>query len=115
MIHFLGQDARPFSRTFFNAILGDILEGLGKERVHRMTLYLSDGSTMDVCSIEELAEEYLILRTFKEESDVCNLGVEVVPYGLIYRITLSPRHDSGTRVGFSWKPGETKGVAKKKR
>lgn len=115
MIHFLGQDARPFSRTFFNAVLGDILEGLGKERVHRMTLFLSDGTTMDICSIEELAEEYLILRTFKEESDVCNLGVEIVPYGLIYRIALAPRHNSETRVGFSWKSAAEAKAGKKRK
>jgi hypothetical protein len=49
--------AAPFSRTFFNVTLGDMLEKDGKEKDHKLTLFLTDGTTLDVCSIDELADQ----------------------------------------------------------
>lgn len=105
-IHFLGAPSGggPFNRTFFNAVLGDLLDRAGKDRPQRLSLFLSDGTILDVCRIQELADDYVVLQTFRDSTDTCSLGLEVVPYGLIYRLQLLPKESSGDRVGFSWKP-----------
>jgi hypothetical protein len=94
----------PFSRTFFNVTLGDILEKDGKEKDHRLTLFLADGALLDVCSIEELADQYVMLRAYRRSEDACDLSLNLVPYSLIYRIELAPKATQGDRVGFHWAP-----------
>ncbi|MBI2900552.1 MAG: hypothetical protein HYY17_10220 [Planctomycetes bacterium] len=113
-IRFLGEPnlGAPFNRTFFNAVIGDVVEHAGKDQAHRMTLYLSDGATLDVCRIEELAEEYMVLRTFHEGDETCDVGLEIVPYGLIYRIRLTPKEADDERLGFAWKPATAKAAAR---
>ena len=104
----------PFNRTFFNAVLGDLLQAAGADRAHRLSLFLTDGTTLDVCRIDEMSDEYLVLHTFEEDSGTCSLGIEVVPYGLIYRLQVSSKGGADDRVGFSWKPAAKPSRATKK-
>lgn len=93
----------PFNRTFFNVTLTDLVEP-AKDQAQKLTLYLVDGSTMDVCRIEEMADAYLALRAYRTGSDACDTTLHLIPYGTIYRIEISQqgREDEGSRLGFSW-------------
>ena len=104
----IGGSDVPFGRTFFNVSLGEMLEVAGKEKDHRLTLFLGDGTQLEVCSIDELADHYLVVRAYRGEPDACSLAVELIPYGLIYWIEISPKQDDSQRVGFHWvKPRQT--------
>lgn len=100
----------PFNRTFFNVTLGDVLERQGKTREQKLTLFLTDGTTLDVCNIDELADSYVALRAYAKNEEGCELSVQLVPYGLIYRIEMTPRDpEHHNRVGFHWAPTPKKG------
>src|SRR5258707_15366655 len=83
----------PFNRTFFNVTLGEMIDQTGKEKPVKLTLFLSDGSTLDVCMIDELSELYLAVRAYQGQSDACELSVQLIPYGLIYRIEIAPKSE----------------------
>ncbi len=104
-----GGGDTPFNRTFFNVTLGDVLERIAKTREHKLTLYLTDGATLDVCSIDELSDSYLALRAYSKDEPGCEVSVQLVPYVLIYRIELTPKTDENNRVGFHWSPLGRKG------
>jgi hypothetical protein len=93
----------PFNRTFFNVTLADLVEPT-KDRAQKLTLYLVDGTTMDVCRIEDMADGYLALRAYRTGSDACETTMHLIPYGTIYRIEISHHEaeDEGSRLGFSW-------------
>jgi len=104
----IGGSDTPFGRTFFNVSLGEMLEGAGKEKDHKLTLFLGDGTQLEVCSIDELSDNYLVVRAYRGEPDACALAIELIPYGLIYRIEIAPKKDDSQRVGFHWaKPRQT--------
>jgi hypothetical protein len=93
----------PFNRTFFNVTLADMISGNGKDKAVKLTLYLSDGTTLDVCSIDELTDGYVAARAYQKGNDSCDVSVQLIPYGLIYRIEISPKVDNTDRVGFHFK------------
>ena len=105
-IHFVGESAAaapPFDSLFFKSAFDQIVEKAGKI-ANRLTLFLSDGTTFDVCQMEELADAYMVVHGYRGGTDTCDLAVNVIPYGLIYRIELGPKEGDETRVGFSWTP-----------
>src|SRR6185295_15984982 len=93
----------PFNRTFFNVTLGEKVDEGNKEKPVKLTLFLSDGTTLDVCNIEELSDQYLSVRAYQGASDSCEVSVQLIPYGLIYRIEIAPKAQESSRVGFQWK------------
>ncbi|MBI3856944.1 MAG: hypothetical protein HY293_14750 [Planctomycetes bacterium] len=100
----------PFNRTFFNVALGEMIEKSGKEKAVRLTLFLSDGTTLDVCVIDQMSDGYLALRAYQGDSEQIDESVHLIPYGLIYRIEVSPRDEQNSRLGFQWKPVAKKAV-----
>lgn len=106
-IHLIGEHmpgTPPFDRSFFTTALGNLLGRLGERSAQKLTLFLSDGSTLEACNIEELGEDFLVLRAYKGENH-CDLAVEVIPYGLIYRVQISSKSsEDDERVGFKWTP-----------
>src|SRR5689334_19422269 len=97
----------PFNRTFFNVALGEMADPKGKDKPVKLTLFLSDGSTLDVCAIEELSEQYLSVRAYQGQTDSCEVSVQLIPYGLIYRIQIAPKSEESSRMGFQWKAAAT--------
>jgi hypothetical protein len=98
-----GQGEPPFNRSFFNTTLGDIIERSGKDRSYKLTMFLVDGTQHEVCQIEELYDQYMTVRAFNEADSACELTVNIIPYGLIYRLELSPKEDEPNgRMGFHW-------------
>ena len=93
----------PFNRTFFNVTLGEMIDSNGKEKPVKLTLFLSDGTTLDVCMIEELSDNYLSARAYQGQTDSCELSTQLIPYGLIYRIEIAPKSEESSRVGFQMK------------
>ncbi len=105
----IGAGGPPFGRTFFNVSLPDLLEEGGKGKEHRLTLFLGDGSQLEVCEIAELSDAYLVVRGYREREDACDLSLSLIPYGLIYRIEIGPKEPTNARMGFHWvKPRETR-------
>jgi hypothetical protein len=100
----------PFNRTFFNVTLGELVDHSGKDKAVKLTLFLSDGTTLDVCVIDELSDSYLAVRAYQGENDSCDVSVQLIPYGLIYRIEIAPKTDESSRVGFQWKSPARKGA-----
>ena len=100
----------PFNRTFFNVALGEMVDHNGKDKPVRLTLFLSDGTTLDVSVIDELSDSYLALRAYQGDTDSIDPSVHLIPYGLIYRIEVSPKGEQNSRVGFQWKHGGRKGA-----
>jgi hypothetical protein len=98
----------PFNRTFFNVTLGGLVEQNGKEKAVRLTLFLSDGTQLDVSVIDDLSDAYLALRAYQGDSDQIDPSVHLIPYGLIYRIEVSPKDEQNSRVGFQWKQAARK-------
>jgi hypothetical protein len=104
----IGGGDTPFGRTFFNVSLGEMIERAGKEKDHKLTLFLGDGSQLEVCQIDELSDNYLVIRAYRGDQEACDLTLNLIPYGLIYRIEIAPRQESNARVGFHWvKPRQT--------
>ena len=108
-----GGDA-PFNRTFFNVTLGSVLERIGKATEQKLTLFLTDGTNLDVCQIDELTDAYVSLRGYARDGEGCELSVQLIPYVLIYRIELTPRIDDHNRVGFHWSPPTKKGATSRR-
>ena len=104
----------PFNRTFFNVTLGEMVEQSEKDKAVRLTLFLSDGTQLDVSVIDELSDAYLALRAYQGESDQIDPSVHLIPYGLIYRIEVSPKNEQNSRVGFHWKPAVRKIITAKR-
>lgn len=92
----------PFNRAFFNAGLGDLLERAGKPESYRLTLFLSDGTTLEVCKLEELHEAFMVVRGYRGEDEACDLTLQAIPYGLIYRLEIAPKGTREKRLGFTW-------------
>ena len=110
-----GSAQAPFSRTFFNVTLGDILQRAPKGKATKLLLFLADGSTLDVCAIDDLADDYIAVRAYKAEDQACDVGVNLIPYSLIYRIELSPKdNENSTRLGFHWTPPVKRGTSIRK-
>ena len=110
-IHFIGESAAsapPFDSLFFKSSFDPIVERAGKGAT-KLTLYLSDGTTFDVCELVDLADAYMVVRGYHGDSDACDLAITVLPYGLIYRLELGPKASNSTRVGFRWTPTPGKG------
>ncbi len=105
-VYLLGESSGgiPFPRAFFNTTFDVIVQKAGKGHTDRLLFYLSDGTTLDVCQIDELAEAFMVVRGYKGEGDSQDPNVNVIPYGLIYRIELGAKRDDETRVGFKWVP-----------
>lgn len=109
VIHFIGESsaaAPPFDALFFKSAFDQILDRAGKG-AHKLTMYLSDGSTFDVCDVVELSDTYIVVRGYHDTTDACDLSLTILPYGLIYRLDLGPKGDNSTRVGFRWTPATT--------
>ena len=96
----------PFNRTFFNVTLGDLIEPT-KGQAHKLTLYMVDGTTLDVCRIEQMEDSYLALRAYQGDSEACETSLHLIPYGTIYRIEIAQQtRNDGTKLGFSWAGGK---------
>lgn len=98
-----GGGGPPFNRTFFNVALGDLLGHDGKEREQRLRLYLVDGTTLDVSDIDQVTDQYLVIRAYLEDSERGEKSLNVIPYGVIYRMEVfSGAGSEGRRLGFHW-------------
>lgn len=99
----------PFNRSFFNATIGEFVEQLGKQASPKVRLFLVDGTVLDICNIETLAEDYMALRVYLPAQEACDTTIHLVPYSLIYRIEIgAAQGEESKRVGFQWSPAPRK-------
>ena len=110
-----GGPQSPFNRTFFNVTLGEVLQRAPKDKSTKLLLFLADGTSLDVCAIDDMADDYLVVRAYRAEEGACDLGINLIPYTLIYRIELAPKEDeNSTRLGFRWSPPARRGTSIRK-
>ena len=102
-----GLPDSPFNRTFFNITLGDILGEDSEKQDRKLTLFLADGTTLQIHSIDDLEEQYLTVKAYRGQDSDSEPGVHLIPYVIIYRIELEPKEADGSRrLGFNWKPAK---------
>ena len=111
-----------FTRTFFNVALGEIIGRLEEQLPHKLTFVLADGSRMQVCHFEDVADDYILVATADEERTGCDMAVETgrpldepeaccgkgacrmrrvaIPYRMILRLELSKAGAEGGRIGY---------------
>jgi hypothetical protein len=105
----------PFNRTFFNVTLGGILEREGKQRVSRLTLYLLDGSLLEVATLEDLSDLHMVVRAYPRDREGDPKTRHLIPYATIYRIEIAAHPDpEDRRLGFRWSPVLRKGQGHRK-
>lgn len=93
----------PFNRTFFNVAIGELLERVGKDKGSRLTLYLVDGTQLDVRGIDNLSDQFVIVSACPHNGDDTEKHYHVLPYSSIYRIEVSRSPDADSRrLGFRW-------------
>ena len=98
-----GGGGPPFNRTFFNVALGEIFERAGKETGSRLTLYLVDGSQIDVRAIEDLSDQFMTVCASIHNEEEPEKHLHVLPYTSIYRIEVAGATDEESRrLGFQW-------------
>ncbi|HLG42971.1 MAG TPA: hypothetical protein VI643_06365 [Planctomycetota bacterium] len=114
----------PFDRSFFQAALNEHIQAAKLGAPGRLFLFLTDGTTLDVCHLIDTADDYLVAACHRAEgvlasscrehgasadnahcceSKGCEMTAELIPYGLIYRVQISALGDPA--IGFHPKPG----------
>jgi hypothetical protein len=102
----------PFNRTFFNVSLGEILARAGKDKDRRLTLYLVDGTQLDVRAIVDLSDHFVTVGAGTPDEDSREKHVHVLPYSSIYRIEVAGSlNGEHRRLGFHWTPFSDRGRA----
>lgn len=109
-----GLPHSPFDRTFFNVTIGEILSRASPDQGQALTLFLADGTMLDVCDLQELSDRYVALRVYRGAEEACDTSLHLVPYGLIYRIEIGPKGGAGPRMGFRWTGAPRKAVPARK-
>jgi hypothetical protein len=74
------------------------------ETLPSVVIHLATGEMLELCHIMGLAPAFAALAIHDEKKSGGGTGdamrTELVPYALITRITIRPRRNSGTHVGF---------------
>lgn len=100
------RDPRPFGPGFF---LGQLRAFAREhcpspsEQLPAVTVHLATGEELDLCHVAGLAPTFvaLAIRERIASSGAIVMRTELVPYGLIARITIRPVSDEGKQVGFN--------------
>lgn len=107
VIPLLGDSGRStFNRSFFNVRLDELVRKAGSNEHARVTLFLSDGLRIELCHIDELADEYMVVRAHAGDAPECDLDMHVIPYPLIYRISIDPNGPDEPRMGFHFRKAD---------
>lgn len=109
-IHLIGTTAgdAPFNRVFFNTTLGEIIGNGGESR--KVTLFLVDGVTLDVSSVESLNDQYATVKAHDPNKESAETRLHLIPYGTIYRVEIAGQDNDADRVGFHLSGREKRGT-----
>lgn len=108
-----------FSRTFFNVVLDDILNEHAQQGSFRIVFVLMDGTSLEVCHIEELKDAFMIAAMAQKgvachrrregtDGESCMVDLEIIPYFLIQRIRLLAVESGEGPIGFHLTPLQKK-------
>lgn len=74
------------------------------EGLPSVSLQLATGEALELCHVAGLAPAFVALAVLDDARSAGRatpaMRTELVPYGLITRVTIRPRHDTSARVGF---------------
>lgn len=99
-------DARcPFGPLFFvSQLRGFIRDRCPDPRIGLpvLELHLADGQALDVCHVVAIAPAWVALAVYEcsPSGSARKMRTEIVPYGMIARITVSTERASGHPLGF---------------
>jgi hypothetical protein len=74
------------------------------EALPSVALHLATGEVLELCHVMGLAPAFVALAVFDDaktgHGGARAMRTDLVPYSLITRVTIRPRHESGAHVGF---------------
>jgi hypothetical protein len=94
----------PFGPAFFLTQLGIFVRDrcpAAAERLPAVEIHLGDGTTLDVCHVIDLTRSCVVLAVDDRKVAGFAMRTEVVPYGLIVRLTIRAFAPDGERLGFT--------------
>lgn len=99
-------DARcPFGPLFFVSQLRGFIRNRCPDpriRLPVLELHLADGQSLDVCHVVAIAPAWVAVAVYEcsPSGGARKMRTEIVPYGMIARITVSTERSSGHPLGF---------------
>lgn len=101
-----GPSTWPFGPTFFVGPLRAFARGHcpdPSEHLPAVTIHLASGEALELCHVAGLAPGFaaLAIRELVTPSGQTIMRTELVPYGLISRVTIRPVADEPRQVGFN--------------
>jgi len=92
-------DVGFYARVFPDLVQQECRRQAGKVPV--VQFHLLDGSTLDICHVVQLGENWMVVAFFRDPETCEDMDFEVLPYELVVRITVSFHHPKSRRLGFA--------------
>ena len=104
-LHTLLRSKCPFGPAFFLTQLAVFVRDRcpdASERLPAVEIHLGDGTILPVCHVIDLTRSCVVLAVDdREVAGVASMRTELVPYGLIVRVTIRAFTADGVRLGFT--------------
>ena len=94
----------PFGPSFFLGHLARFVRDRcpdAAEHLPVVQILLTDGETLDLCHIMGVSPRWVMLAVHNAACHGDGMAVELVPYELIRRVSISTRRAESTAVGFA--------------
>lgn len=96
--------ACTFGPSFFLGHLGRFVRDRcpdPKENLPVVLAYLADGESLNVCHIIGVSPRWVMLAVRDARGHGDGMAIELVPYGLIQRVSIRTGRAEGASIGFS--------------
>ena len=96
--------ACPFGPSFFLGHLATFVRKHcpdPKENLPIVHLHMANGETLDVCHIIGVSPRWVMVAVPDAASHRDSMAIEIVPFGLIQRVSIRTRHAESASIGFS--------------
>lgn len=72
-----------------------------KENLPMVEVRLADGESLDLCHIIGVSPRWVMLAVRDAASHQHDMGIEIVPFELVRRVSIRTRHTEGASAGFA--------------
>lgn len=96
--------ASPFGPSFFWGHLGRFVRDhcpAPAEDLPVVQVHLCTSETLNVCHIIGVSPRWVVLAVRDEAGRGDRMAIDIVPYPLIQRVSIRPRHAESASIGFS--------------
>ena len=70
------------------------------EDLPTVQIVLANGESLDLCHVVGVSERWALLAVWDADCDAGTMAMEIVPYGLIGRVSIRSRHRASGAIGF---------------